>query len=92
MSGLQGQVTPLWIVLVYPAFRKSILPPAGAVGRMYVTGRNGTTLVLKRSKTLQVIASNKLDETIDSSPALAGNQLFLRGSNSLYCIADDGKH
>ncbi|MBC8352815.1 MAG: PQQ-like beta-propeller repeat protein [Planctomycetes bacterium] len=62
--------------------------PVGADGRVYITGRNGTTLVLKRSNDLEVIATNKLDEQIDSSPALAGDQLFLRGSNSLYCIGE----
>lgn len=60
--------------------------PVGAKDRVYITGRNGTTLVLKRSKEFQVLATNKLDERIDASPALAGNQLFLRGAKFLYCI------
>jgi outer membrane protein assembly factor BamB len=64
--------------------------PVGANQRIYITGRNGTTLVLQRSKDLQVLATNKLDDPIDASPALAGNQLFLRGSKFLYCIAEDG--
>ena len=29
------------------------------------------------------------DDRIDASPALAGNQLFLRGQKFLYCIADE---
>ena len=60
--------------------------PVGAHGRIYITGRNGTTLVLSREKELRVIATNELDDIIDASPALAGNQLFLRGSKFLYCI------
>lgn len=63
--------------------------PVGADGRIYITGRNGTTLVLERSEELEVISQNKLDETIDASAALAGKQLFLRGKKSLYCIAED---
>ena len=63
--------------------------PVGAAGRIYVTGRNGTTLVLKRSRQLNVLATNRLDERIDASPALAGTKLFLRGSRSLYCIEDN---
>ena len=63
--------------------------PVGAAGRIYVTGRNGTTLVLKRSRQLNVLATNRLDERIDASPALAGTKLFLRGSQSLYCIEDN---
>ena len=65
--------------------------PVGADGRIYFTGRNGTTLVIKRATKLEVLATNKLDERIDSSPALAGNQLFLRGAKSIYCIENEQK-
>ena len=61
--------------------------PVGAAGRVYVTGRNGTTLVLDRSEKLKILASNELEDRFDSSAALAGNQLFLRGGKYLYCIA-----
>ncbi len=60
--------------------------PVGAGGRIYITGRGGATLVLERSKELKVLARNKLDGQFDASPALVGNQLFLRGSKFLYCI------
>ncbi len=62
--------------------------PVGADGRIYITGQNGTTLVLKRSRELKVLARNKLNDRINASPALAGNQLFLRGRKFLYCIAE----
>ncbi len=62
--------------------------PVGAAGRIYITGRGGTTLVLRRSKELEAVATNKLDDLIDASPALAGKQLFLRGSKFLYCIEE----
>jgi len=60
--------------------------PVGAGGKVYLTGRNGNTLVLKRGPEYKVTALNKLDERFDASPALAGNQLFLRGAKHLYCI------
>lgn len=60
--------------------------PVGADQRIYITGRNGTTLVLQRSAELKVLARNRLDDRLDASPALAGNRLFLRGSRFLYCI------
>ncbi len=60
--------------------------PVGASGRVDMVGRGGSTLVLKRSRQLQLIATNQLDERFDASPAMAGNQLFLRGAKSLYCI------
>ncbi len=63
--------------------------PVGADGRIYITGRNGTTLVLQRSRELNVLATNRLDDPIHASAALAGKQLFLRGKKFLYCIAQD---
>ena len=61
--------------------------PVGADNRANITGRDGTTLVLRRSRKLEVIATNRVDDRINASPALAGNELFLRGRQSLYCIA-----
>ena len=60
--------------------------PVGAADRIYITGRDGTTLVIKRSAELQILATNRLADTINASPALAGDQLFLRGRQFLYCI------
>lgn len=61
--------------------------PVGAANRIYVVGRNNTTLVLERSKELKILATNKLDDDAVSSPAIVGNQLFLRARRSLYCIS-----
>jgi outer membrane protein assembly factor BamB len=62
----------------------------GAADRIYVVGRNGTTVVLKHGPELDVLATNVLEEGIDASPAIVGNQLFLRGEKHLYCIQEDG--
>src|SRR6266487_3694779 len=58
--------------------------PVGAGGRVYLPGRNGATLVIKRSDKLEVLATNRLEEKFDASPAVAGNELFLRGHEHLY--------
>ena len=50
-------------------------------------GVDGVTLVIEKGPEFKVLATNELDEPIDSSPALAGNQLFLRSEKSLYCIS-----
>lgn len=71
-----------------PGISSVYASPVGAAGHIYITGRKGTTLVLKRSQELKVVATNRLDERIDASPALVGDQLFLRGHGSLYCIAE----
>jgi len=63
--------------------------PVGAAGRVYISGRGGTTIVLDHSRELKKLATNQLDERFDASPALAGTQLFLRGAEYLYCIEED---
>lgn len=60
--------------------------PVAAAGRVYLVDRTGTTLVLKQSDKLEVLATNRLNDPIDASPALVGKQLFLRGEKNLYCI------
>jgi len=62
--------------------------PTGAADRVYLTGRNGVVWVIKNAPALEVIAKNKLDDGFDASPALVGNQLFLRGHKNLYALAD----
>jgi outer membrane protein assembly factor BamB len=60
--------------------------PVGAAGRVYFVSREGTTLVLKHGPKLEPLATNRLDDHIDASPAIAGKQLFLRGRKFLYCL------
>ncbi len=60
--------------------------PVGAAGRVYLTGRNGTSIVIKCSDKLEVLATNHLDESFTASPALAGKDFFLRGREYLYCV------
>jgi outer membrane protein assembly factor BamB len=77
----------------YQAQRIEALPgnvfasPVGAAGRVYVVGQEGTTVVLKHGPALEPIATNKLDDRFDASPAMAERELYLRGYKSLYCIA-----
>ena len=62
--------------------------PLGASGRVYLPGRNGVTVVLKESDKLEILAVNRLDEKFDASPAAVGKDLFLRGREHLYCLAE----
>jgi outer membrane protein assembly factor BamB len=62
--------------------------PLGAAGKLYLPGRNGVTVVLRQSDKLEKLASNKLDDKFDASPAAVGRELFLRGRQNLYCIAE----
>jgi outer membrane protein assembly factor BamB len=62
--------------------------PIGVSNRIYLPGQNGTTVVLENSKVVRILASNKLDDGFDASPAVVGNELFLRGRANLYCITE----
>ncbi|HWB03345.1 MAG TPA: PQQ-binding-like beta-propeller repeat protein [Verrucomicrobiales bacterium] len=62
--------------------------PAAAADRVYLTGRDGAVVVVKQSDKLEVLATNKLDEAFEASPAIVGKELYLRGHSALYCIAE----
>jgi outer membrane protein assembly factor BamB len=61
--------------------------PVAAADRIYFTGRDGTTTVIKHGDELEVLAINKLDEGIDASPAIVGDEIYLRTENHLICVA-----
>ena len=50
-------------------------------------GRNGVVYVLKASEKLEVLAVNTLDDKIEASPGVVGNEIYLKGKQNLYCIA-----
>ena len=62
--------------------------PVGAAGRVYIPGREGTTVVLKHGPTFEIVAVNELADGFDASPALVGREIYLRGYKYLYCIAE----
>jgi outer membrane protein assembly factor BamB len=62
--------------------------PVAAQDRVYVLGRDGKCLVLKKGPTLEVLATNQLDDKTDASIALVGKDLFIRGHRYLYCLAE----
>lgn len=70
-----------------PGIRSLYASPVAAADRIYFTGRDGTTVVIRHGESLEIIATNTLGEEVDASPALAENQLFLRSNAHLYCIS-----
>ena len=61
--------------------------PVGVADRVYCPGRNGVTVVIRNADTFEILATNKLDDGFDASPAVIGDEMYLRGNKSLYCIA-----
>ena len=62
--------------------------PVLAGGRLYVIGRAGTVAVLALAPEISVLARNELPDAFDASPAVAGDELFLRGKRQLWCVAE----
>ena len=62
-------------------------PLVGTGDRVYIAGMDGVTFVIKNSTKFEVLAQNKLDEGTNASPIIVGDELYLRGSEHLYCIA-----
>jgi len=61
----------------------------GAAGRVYLTDRNGTTIVISHADEYEVLATNKLDDGIDASFSVAGNELYVKGKHFMYCISEE---
>lgn len=60
--------------------------PIAAGGYVFLTGTNGTTVVIKDAPQLEVVATNVLDEFVGGTPAAVDDELFIRGDAHLYCI------
>lgn len=63
--------------------------PVAADGRIYVVGREGSAVVLAAGPQLKVLATNRLDDAFDASPAVVDGELYLRGAKHLYRISAD---
>ena len=65
-------------------------PPVAAAGHLYFLGRDGTCDVVKAGAEYESVAVNELEGRFDASPAVVGDELYLRSLTHLYCIAEDG--
>jgi len=61
--------------------------PVGAADRVYFTGRDGNFAVIEKGPRFELLAQNSLDDHFDASPAIVGDEIYLRGYKNLYCIA-----
>jgi outer membrane protein assembly factor BamB len=61
-------------------------------GRIYISNTAGTTFVLDPSpEACQVVAENKLGETIRATPAYSDGQIFIRTYKHLVCIQQQAR-
>ena len=62
--------------------------PVAADGKIFITDRDGVTLVISEREMPRLLSANRLDDSFSASAALVDDELFLRGEKFLYCIAD----
>jgi hypothetical protein len=63
--------------------------PVLADGKIYILNRNGVTTVIKEGAKFEIISKNELDGSWTlASPAISGNQIFIRTGTHLYCIGE----
>lgn len=60
--------------------------PVAAGGYVFLTGRSGTTVVIKDGDQLEIVATNSVGEGVDATPAPVDDELFIRGEQHLFCI------
>jgi len=60
--------------------------PVGAAGRVYFIARDGTAVVIRHGGPIEVLATNRLEEPVDASPALVGKKMLVRGRKHLFCF------
>ena len=63
--------------------------PVGVMDRIYIPGANGFFYTVKAGNEFDVLSLNRLDDQFHASPAIKGDNLYLRGFNYLYCIAEE---
>ncbi len=62
--------------------------PTGVNDRLYIAAEN-VVMVIKAGEKFEILASNPLDDNFHASPVVVGNDLIIRGFNSLYCFSGE---
>ncbi len=71
-----------------PGMNTTYASPVAAGSRVYLTDRSGTVVVIEDSAKFKVLATNSLGEGVDATPAIVGNEMFIRSAKHLFCIAE----
>jgi outer membrane protein assembly factor BamB len=62
--------------------------PVAADGFVFLTGRDGKTVVIKDGPKFEIVATNDLGEPVDASFVMVGDALYIRAAEHLYCIGE----
>ncbi len=70
-----------------PGLRMIYASPVLAGGKIYIVGRDGSTVILTRED-FALLSVNQLDDQFSASPAVDVDSLYLRGDKYLYRLAE----
>ena len=65
--------------------------PVAADGKIFVVSASGKVTVLKAGAQWEILAMNDLDEEVWATPAIAGNNLYIRTRSALYSFGTSAK-
>lgn len=65
--------------------------PVAADGKIFITDREGVTIVLSQAEMPRLLSANQLGDRFSASLALVDAEIFLRGEKFLYCIGVPGQ-
>ena len=57
-----------------------------ANGNVFVTGRDGKTVVVSDDVTFNIVSTNDIGEPVDATLALVDEEIFIRGKDHLFCV------
>ena len=63
--------------------------PVGVQDRLYISSQSGITYVVKQGSNFEILAKNELEDGNFASPAIVGDELFIRGFQYLYCLSEE---
>lgn len=69
-----------------PGLTNVYASPIGANGYVYIVDREGNTAVLRAGDSLDVVQVNRIQDTVDASPVVVGDRLYLRSWSAVYCF------
>ena len=70
------------------AGREHWASPIVADGKVYFSSKTGEIAVVAAAREFELLAKNRIDGTINASPAVAGDSLIVRSDTHLYRIAE----
>jgi outer membrane protein assembly factor BamB len=62
--------------------------PVAADGKLFLINTEGATSVLRAGRTWETLATGQIGEPVWATPAIAGDRLFIRGENHLFCFSN----